>query len=484
MSLAHPTLPLELEDNSSTASGPATHDETLSTVEDDAPKVYKVGSKRKDRCIWTDELHSQFEGAVETLGIEHAKPMAILDIMQVPGLTKANVKSHLQKYRLKVLNTREGNLAALAGLAMLSSAGQNISFTQPVHESSDTDEQSEPPGGAPYHEARKAEWTAPPVGAAVAYPLPTMVPAAHAAFPLAGYVPPPPAPVVHVHNPMYPGHVATFLAPAPAPTASLPIWGNPAGTDGRTSLPSASGPALPGAGANARKWRVCILDKAPPRKRQNSTGPGSAAEAANAAAVAAAAAAVPPAVDTRAINETIKQHGISLSAQMDLQQELARQVSVQQGLQSQIEQLVARLEQPPPYVAADSAAAEAEHAAAQLQLQEQLQQMVQYQYEASSRGQAAADKLMLHLKKKQAATQAIFAQAGAPPSVPSPMATLPASIPSSMPTPVPCPTGTIPDGRFRCGHRFPTATERAMFASEKSSHPAGAIGKPLRPGMP
>lgn len=53
----------------------------------------------KKRLVWTADLHQRFETAVAALGFENAKPSAILQIMNVPWLTKANVKSHLQKYR-------------------------------------------------------------------------------------------------------------------------------------------------------------------------------------------------------------------------------------------------------------------------------------------------------------------------------------------------------------------------------------------------
>lgn len=58
------------------------------------------GSSKKPRVIWTVELHQQFVNAVNQLGIEKAVPKRILDLMNVQGLTRENVASHLQKYRL------------------------------------------------------------------------------------------------------------------------------------------------------------------------------------------------------------------------------------------------------------------------------------------------------------------------------------------------------------------------------------------------
>lgn len=54
---------------------------------------------QKRRFVWTTDLHSRFEAAVNTLGLDNAKPKSILRLMNVNDLTKANIKSHLQKYR-------------------------------------------------------------------------------------------------------------------------------------------------------------------------------------------------------------------------------------------------------------------------------------------------------------------------------------------------------------------------------------------------
>jgi SHAQKYF class myb-like DNA-binding protein len=50
--------------------------------------------------VWSVELHQQFVNAVNSLGIDKAVPKRILDLMGVQGLTRENVASHLQKYRL------------------------------------------------------------------------------------------------------------------------------------------------------------------------------------------------------------------------------------------------------------------------------------------------------------------------------------------------------------------------------------------------
>ncbi|XP_076910887.1 two-component response regulator ORR22-like [Bidens hawaiensis] len=57
-------------------------------------------TQKKPRVVWSIDLHRKFVAAVNQLGIEKAVPKRILDLMNVEGLTRENVASHLQKYRL------------------------------------------------------------------------------------------------------------------------------------------------------------------------------------------------------------------------------------------------------------------------------------------------------------------------------------------------------------------------------------------------
>ncbi|KAJ0981255.1 hypothetical protein J5N97_009510 [Dioscorea zingiberensis] len=57
-------------------------------------------ASKKPRVVWSVELHQQFVNAVNQLGIDKAVPKKILELMNVPGLTRENVASHLQKFRL------------------------------------------------------------------------------------------------------------------------------------------------------------------------------------------------------------------------------------------------------------------------------------------------------------------------------------------------------------------------------------------------
>ncbi|GAB4834682.1 Two-component response regulator-like [Ancistrocladus abbreviatus] len=63
---------------------------------------YKAKANRKKTKVdWTPELHKKFVQAVEKLGVEQAIPSRILELMKVEGLTRHNVASHLQKYRMQ-----------------------------------------------------------------------------------------------------------------------------------------------------------------------------------------------------------------------------------------------------------------------------------------------------------------------------------------------------------------------------------------------
>ncbi|KAF2312966.1 hypothetical protein GH714_002216 [Hevea brasiliensis] len=69
--------------------------------EDDGdPENDDPSTSKKPRVVWSVELHQQFVSAVNQLGIDKAVPKRILELMNVPGLTRENVASHLQKFRL------------------------------------------------------------------------------------------------------------------------------------------------------------------------------------------------------------------------------------------------------------------------------------------------------------------------------------------------------------------------------------------------
>ncbi|KAH6801892.1 response regulator 11 [Perilla frutescens var. frutescens] len=64
---------------------------------------------KKARVVWTVDLHQKFVKAVNLIGFEKVGPKKILDLMAVPWLTRENVASHLQKYRLYLSRLQKEN---------------------------------------------------------------------------------------------------------------------------------------------------------------------------------------------------------------------------------------------------------------------------------------------------------------------------------------------------------------------------------------
>ncbi|KAJ7958528.1 Two-component response regulator [Quillaja saponaria] len=76
--------------------------------------------RRSPRVVWSVELHRKFVAAVNQLGIDKAVPKKILDLMNVEKLTRENVGSHLQKYRLYLnrisgVTDQQANIVASLG---------------------------------------------------------------------------------------------------------------------------------------------------------------------------------------------------------------------------------------------------------------------------------------------------------------------------------------------------------------------------------
>ncbi|RZC58958.1 hypothetical protein C5167_006260 [Papaver somniferum] len=69
----------------------------------------RSAAPKKRRVIWTAELHNHFLDAIEKLGVDKGVPKRILEYMRIPGLTRENVASHLQKYRIFVKKLVENN---------------------------------------------------------------------------------------------------------------------------------------------------------------------------------------------------------------------------------------------------------------------------------------------------------------------------------------------------------------------------------------
>ena len=70
---------------------------------------------KRPRLVWTPQLHKRFVDAVAHLGIKNAVPKTIMQLMSVDGLTRENVASHLQKYRLYLKRMQGINNGAVGG---------------------------------------------------------------------------------------------------------------------------------------------------------------------------------------------------------------------------------------------------------------------------------------------------------------------------------------------------------------------------------
>ncbi|KAH9316016.1 hypothetical protein KI387_024643 [Taxus chinensis] len=75
-------------------------EKTVEEEEDTGQLIEDITGLNKARVHWTVQLHHQFVNAVNHLQIDKAVPKKILESMRVQGLTRENVASHLQKYRL------------------------------------------------------------------------------------------------------------------------------------------------------------------------------------------------------------------------------------------------------------------------------------------------------------------------------------------------------------------------------------------------
>ncbi|KAG4117189.1 hypothetical protein ERO13_D12G213200v2 [Gossypium hirsutum] len=74
--------------------------EKPSTVSGIHSSCLNKANRKKSKVDWTPALHKKFVQAVDQLGIDQAIPSRILELMKIEGLTRHNVASHLQKYRM------------------------------------------------------------------------------------------------------------------------------------------------------------------------------------------------------------------------------------------------------------------------------------------------------------------------------------------------------------------------------------------------
>lgn len=168
--------------------------------------------EQKARLVWSQELHNRFLNALSHLGLQKAVPKTILTLMNVEGMTRENIASHLQKYRMylkkmggysskeKVSNEKLQELheANVREMASREAIQQNISVM---------DELSAPPEKTVEQHSQEAVPAELPAGK-VDHELPDVVEGIPISEPL--QIPP------SIHIRMYPGHQKEALCPAVA----------------------------------------------------------------------------------------------------------------------------------------------------------------------------------------------------------------------------------------------------------------------------
>ncbi|KAG2253521.1 hypothetical protein Bca52824_083657 [Brassica carinata] len=93
-------------------------------------------TSKKARVVWSFELHQKFVNAVNQIGCDHkAGPKKILDLMNVPWLTRENVASHLQKYRLYLSRLEKGKELKCysGGVKNMDSPPKDAEFSSLIH---------------------------------------------------------------------------------------------------------------------------------------------------------------------------------------------------------------------------------------------------------------------------------------------------------------------------------------------------------------
>ncbi|CAL9057471.1 unnamed protein product [Musa banksii] len=84
----------------SASPSPAEEAESFAPPLENSNDDQSVRTLKRPRLVWTPQLHKRFVDVVAHLGIKNAVPKTIMQLMNVEGLTRENVASHLQKYRL------------------------------------------------------------------------------------------------------------------------------------------------------------------------------------------------------------------------------------------------------------------------------------------------------------------------------------------------------------------------------------------------
>ncbi|MCD7464115.1 hypothetical protein HAX54_052151 [Datura stramonium] len=88
---------------------------------------------RKCYTVWTMDLHKKFMEAVDQLGDGRCCPVEILEVMNVPGLTRLQVASHLQKCRNNNWRAPKERKSTRQLSGQLGSSGESSTQQQVCH---------------------------------------------------------------------------------------------------------------------------------------------------------------------------------------------------------------------------------------------------------------------------------------------------------------------------------------------------------------
>ncbi|KAL3637109.1 Transcription factor mybc1 [Castilleja foliolosa] len=118
---------------------PALSSQPNSSAEFDSPELSAAGGPdepartlKRPRLVWTPQLHKRFVDAVAHLGIKNAVPKTIMQLMSVDGLTRENVASHLQKYRLYLKRMQGISSGGSGGGSGVDAATDHLFASSPV----------------------------------------------------------------------------------------------------------------------------------------------------------------------------------------------------------------------------------------------------------------------------------------------------------------------------------------------------------------
>ncbi|XP_075633142.1 transcription factor PCL1-like [Castanea sativa] len=114
---------IEVEEADSALRNNENDDDESAAAADEARTV------KRPRLVWTPQLHKRFVDVVGHLGIKNAVPKTIMQLMNVEGLTRENVASHLQKYRLYLKRQQGGSGGGGGGGGGLFSDGPSSTST-------------------------------------------------------------------------------------------------------------------------------------------------------------------------------------------------------------------------------------------------------------------------------------------------------------------------------------------------------------------